>query len=174
MSSLKQILLVVILFSLAFLAFKFYKTPNFGNGTIAADFVGYQSNGDSLRLSDFRGSIVILDFWGSWCAPCRQKNQDLVALYQQYSQRRFKTAKNFQIISVGIETNPKAWLAAIEKDGLNWPHHISDFKRFDDHVALLYKVREIPNIYLIDENGMVIGRNMTLKQSQEALEKRAE
>ncbi len=170
----KQFLIIGLLFGLAFWAFRCYRTPNFGNGTQAADFVGYTVAGDSLRLSDFKGQIVLLDFWGSWCAPCRQKNRDLVTLYNQYHSRKFKTAKGFEIISVGIETNKNAWQGAIAKDGLIWPHHVSDLKRFDDHVAKLYNVKEIPNIYLIDENGQVIGRNMTLLQTQEALDRRVE
>lgn len=140
-------------------ALQLYKTPDQKKGVEAHDFVGYLPNGDSIQLSNYRGQLIVLNFWGSWCGPCRQHNKSLVKLYHKYSQASFDNGSKFHIISVAMETNKNRWLAAIEKDGLEWPAHVSDLKRLNDHVALLYGVREIPATFLIDETGMVIAVN---------------
>jgi thiol-disulfide isomerase/thioredoxin len=138
---------------------KLYKTPDQKQGRPAQDFIGYLPNGDSIQLSDFKGQLLLLEFWGSWCGPCRKQNKSLIKLYKKYGTAQFKNAKQFNIISVGIETDKNRWLHAIQQDGLNWPYHISDLARFKDHVALLYGVREIPATFLIDETGMVVAVN---------------
>ncbi|MFK7798970.1 MAG: peroxiredoxin family protein [Aureispira sp.] len=158
-SILKQWWWVPILLILGWGAVQLYKTPDQKKGIEAKDFTGYLPNGDSLQLSDYRGQLVLLDFWGSWCGPCRQHNKSLVKLYKKYSQASFDNESKFHIISVAMETNKGRWLGAIEKDGLEWPAHVSDLKRLKDHVAILYGVREIPATFLIDEAGMVIAVN---------------
>lgn len=138
---------------------KIYKTPDQKQGVPAQDFVGYLTNGDSIQLSDYRGQYVLLDFWGSWCGPCRQHNKSLVKLYKKYANASFEQDATFNIISVAMETSKARWLGAIEQDGLVWPAHISDLERLKDHVAVLYGVREIPATFLIDREGMVVAVN---------------
>lgn len=148
-----------LLLILAWAGSKIYKTPNQKKGVAAQDFVGYLSNGDSIQLSDYKGKIVLLHFWGSWCAACRKHNKVLVKLYKKYKNVQFENGGQLNIISVAIETNKTHWLKAIKNDGLEWLAHVSDLKRFKDHVAILYGIREIPATFLIDQNGMVVAVN---------------
>lgn len=172
MKKLKELLLIPLIIFLIWGAIKIYRMPGQSNGSIAPDFVGYMANGDSLRLSDFKGQLVLLDFWGSWCGPCRQHNKELVPLYKKYQGVKFQEESHFTIISVGIETDKKRWLAAIKKDGLEWFSHVSDVKRLKDHVALLYGIREIPNTFLIDGTGKIIGVNLLTEKLDEILASR--
>ncbi len=170
----KTWLLIPLLFLLAYVAFRWYRSPNFGNGAIAADFRAALPTGDSIRLSDYRGKIVLLEFWGSWCPPCRQSSTMLRNLHRQYSQAKFKSAKGFELIIVGIDTDKERWLTALKNDGLLHVVNVSDLKRFDDHVALLYGVKEIPSSFLIDENGVIIGVNASEIKLNELLKLRLE
>lgn len=169
MKKLRDLLLIPVILILVWGATKWYKTPGQSNGAVAPDFVGYMPNGDSLRLSDFQGQLVFLDFWGSWCGPCRVFNRDLVDLYNKYKDTKFKNESKFTIISVGIETKKEPWLAAIAQDGLVWKHHVSDLNRLYDHVALLYGIKEIPNSFLIDGTGTIIGVNLLKEKLDEIL-----
>jgi len=173
MKGLKELLLIPVIGLLVWLAIQWYRIPSQSNGDMAPDFVGYMANGDSLRLSDFKGQMVLLSFWGSWCGPCRQHNKGLVELYHKYKDRQFEKESKFTILSVGIETNKQRWLNAIEKDGLVWPNHVSDIKRLKDHVALLYGIKEIPNTFLIDGNGQIIGVNLLEERIDEILAHRS-
>jgi peroxiredoxin len=170
----KTWLLIPLLFLLAYVAFRWYRSPRFGNGAIAADFTAALATGDSIRLSDYRGKIVLLEFWGSWCPPCRQSSPMLRNLRKRYSQAKFKTAKGFELIIVGIDTDKTRWQTAIVNDGLQTAVNVSDLKRFDDHLALLYGVREIPSSFLIDENGVIIGVNASEIKLDELLKLRIE
>lgn len=117
------------------------------------DFSMFNQNGIEKKLSDFKGELVLLEFWASWCMPCRQENPNLVNTYNKFK------ANGFEIFAVSLDENKENWLKAIQKDGLNW-EHVSDLKGRNNKAALLYRINGIPENVLIDQNGLIVGRNL--------------
>lgn len=150
----------------------FYFKPKYINGEDAPVFSSQLLNGESFSLTDLKGYYVLLDFWGSWCGPCRKENPSIVALHQQFNGQKFKNAKGFEIVSVAIETSEKSWKAAIQRDGLNWKYHISENQRFKSPIVMQYGVREIPTKYLINPKGQIIGVNLTVDEISQLLSDR--
>jgi peroxiredoxin len=124
-------------------------------GATAPEFAEADTAGKMVSLSSFRGKYVLVDFWASWCGPCRRENPNVVKAYNTYK------GKNFTILGVSLDrSNAKdKWLAAIHKDGLTW-NHVSDLKFWDSKAADLYAVRGIPQNFLLDPNGKIIGKNL--------------
>lgn len=112
------------------------------------------ANGKELSLKELRGKVVLLDFWASWCGPCRQENPNVVKAYDEFKD------KGFAIFSVSLDQDREKWLAAITKDKLVWPHHVSDLKGWGSAGAALYGVSSIPATYLLDKNGKIIAKNL--------------
>lgn len=135
-----------------------------GIGATAPDFTQNDPNDQPVKLSDFRGKYVLLDFWASWCGPCRAENPNYVKVYNQYKD------KNFTILGVSLDQPGKkdAWLAAIKKDGLEWPQ-VSDLKYWNNEVARLYDVKAVPGNYLIDPGGKIIAKNLRGEDLQQKL-----
>ena len=103
-------------------------------GKLAPDFEETKTDGSKMKLSDLRGSVVLIDFWASWCGPCRRENPAVVQLYEQYKDQ------GFTVISVSLDKDKAKWLAAIEKDNLSWPNHVSDLGSWNSKVARQYGV----------------------------------
>ncbi|TVR79445.1 MAG: TlpA family protein disulfide reductase [Chitinophagaceae bacterium] len=129
------------------------------NGSEAPEFVLPDIQGDSVALSDLKGNIILLDFWASWCQPCRRAHPKLVEVYDRFKDAKFERANSFTIVSISIDEHRDRWLRAIEEDKLSWPHHLSDLKGNRSEVAALYNVRSIPASFLLDHNGVIIGVN---------------
>ena len=142
----------------------FYTKPQFINGQKALNFQAVTIDNQAFKLSDLRGSYVLLDFWGSWCGPCRMENPAWVAFNTRYAGKKLKRADAFHMVSIAIERNEESWKRAILNDGLNWPYHILDqtssMKFFNSPIAQLYKVRALPSNYLIDPQGTIVGVNV--------------
>lgn len=140
----------------------------------AAPELSYQDpNGKVLKLSELnKGSYVLLDFWASWCGPCRASNPALVKMYNEFSTKKFKSAKNgFKVVSVSLDKNKDAWMAAIKKDNLTWPYHMSDLGGWQSEAASKYGVQYIPQAFLLDPNGKVIGKYNTSEEAKADLMK---
>ena len=123
------------------------------NGSPAIDFSGTTPDGKTVKLSGYFGNYLLLDFWASWCPPCRKENPNLVKVYNKYK------AKGFNIFSVSLDKERDNWIAAIDNDHLAWVH-VSDLKFWDSAAAKLYAIRNIPSNFLIDPKGHIIARNL--------------
>jgi thiol-disulfide isomerase/thioredoxin len=137
-------------------------TGKVGNqvGDEAPEIAMNSPKGKEMKLSDLRGSYVLIDFWASWCGPCRRENPNVVRAYDKYKKAKFKDGDGFDVFSVSLDSDIPRWEAAIDKDGLNWKHHVSDLKKWDNEAAAMYGVSSIPMSFLVDPNGIIVAKNL--------------
>lgn len=129
-------------------------------GDVAPDLKFKDPSGKEIALSSLRGKIVLVDFWASWCGPCRRENPTVVSAYEKYKDKKFKNAKGFTIYSVSLDQNADAWKNAIAKDKLTWEYHVSDLKYWSSEAARIYHVNSIPTNYLLDAKGVILAKNL--------------
>ena len=124
-------------------------------GNEAPNFTSTDAEGNSVEFADYIGKskFLFLDFWASWCGPCRRENPNIVRAYEEYKD------KGFDIFAVSLDHSREGWVAAIEKDNLSWTN-VTDLKHWDSEPAKLYGVRVIPSNFLIDENGVIVAKNL--------------
>lgn len=139
-------------------------------GNKAPEIMMAAPKGNVITLSSFKGKLVLIDFWASWCGPCRAENPAVVAAYNKYHASTFKNGKGFEVFSVSLDQNQAAWIKAIEKDQLTWPFHVSDLQGWNNAAAKRYGVNSIPSNVLVDENGIIIAKNLRGEALETTLE----
>lgn len=144
------------------LAAEIQRVKGFVVGGEAPNFVQFTPEGDSLQLNELRGKVLLVDFWASWCGPCRKENPHVKRLYAKYKDQ------GFEVLGVSLDRKKTSWLQAIEKDGLEWLH-VSDLKGWKNEVAQMYRVSSIPHTMLLDAEGKIIARGLRGKQLEDKL-----
>ena len=140
-------------------------------GNKAPEILLKDLNDNAISLSSIKGKIVLIDFWASWCGPCRQENPAVVEAYNKFKDLTFKGGNGFTIYSVSLDVDKVKWQSAIDKDKLVWPYHVSDLKAWSSEVVAKYDIKGIPTNVLINENGIIINKNLRGNELENALEK---
>lgn len=134
-------------------------------GMAMPDITLQDPDGQSRSLSDLRGKVVLVDFWASWCGPCRRENPNVVRAWNEYRER------GFEVFSISLDKDVTKWKRAIEQDGLIWPYHISDLRGWNSVASAQYGISSIPHAILIDQEGTVVATHLRGNQLETELEK---
>lgn len=153
----KKIGLIALLFVASH---SFAQTVGLEVGNKAPEISMKSPGGEVIKLSSLQGKMVLIDFWASWCGPCRRENPNVVNVYNRFKDSEFKNGNGFTIYGVSLDKNVSSWEKAIGADKLAWPYHVSDLKGWENRAAAVYRVFSIPANFLVDANGIIVGKNL--------------
>ena len=151
-----RLILLILLFS------NFLIAQDLGTniGDKAIDLNYNNPNGEKMSLSKIKDKLVLIDFWASWCGPCRRENPNLVDAYRKYNKTKFKDGNGFEIYSLSLDKNEDAWVKAINQDQLFWEYHVSDLGGWQSEGSSKYNIRSIPSNVLVNGKGIIIAKNL--------------
>lgn len=171
----RKIITGVILLVAAIFAYDFFlKPPSFNAGAKAPPFTVDLIDGSEFSLSDVEGNYVLLDFWGSWCGPCRKEIPELKKLYTEFHDQSYTDADNFHIVSVALEKSDKYTKRIIEAEQLNWDYHIIEVNPVVllSSIGQLYDVKDLPTKFLLNPKGEIMGTNLPMDELRKVLKER--
>ncbi len=129
-------------------------------GERAPELVFRSPDGEKIALTSLRGKMVLIDFWASWCSPCRVENPNLLKTYRHFMDKEFVNGSGFTVYGVSLDNTKEAWVAAIRQDHLEWKSHVSDLKGWQSVPAAMYGVMGIPMNFLIDGDGIIVAKDL--------------
>lgn len=140
-------------------------------GKAAPEIALQTPEGTEVKLSDLKGKVVLIDFWASWCAPCRKENPVLVEAYNKFKDTEFSIGQGFVVLSVSLDSKRDRWINGITEDKLDWPYNVSDLKGWRSTAAQAYEIRMIPASFLVDGEGIIVETSLRGEKLEAALKK---